>query len=85
MPDYYNPAGENYKSRDSVQLSDVSKAIANDRIDARDRQMKNRALIHDAFPPQGNVTPNHEGSQSMAPNAPTTPDMPIMSPSGTMY
>jgi hypothetical protein len=72
MPDYYNPAGENYESRDSHQLSDI---VSNERADAENSRDRNRGLIHDAFPPQGNVTPSHTGSQSQAPNADTTPAM----------
>lgn len=46
---------------------------------------RTRALIHDAFPSQGTVQPNHMGSQSNAPSAPTTPDMPIMAPGEGLY
>jgi hypothetical protein len=38
-------------------------------------------MIHDSFPSQGEEKPAYEGSQSSAPNAPTTP-LPKADPRG---
>ena len=40
-------------------------------------------MIHPAFPGEGTVQPNSMGSQSMPPNAPTTPEM--MAPQSPDY
>ena len=47
------------------------------------RRAKTSSLVHNAFPEQGTVQPNHMGSMSMAPNAPTTPEM--MAPQSPDY
>jgi hypothetical protein len=54
--------------------------------EARSRQLKNRSLIHDAFPAQGQPQPSHMGSQSMTPDqqllGPMPPQMPSDSATG---
>ncbi len=41
--------------------------------DAKNRRDAIRSRIHDAFPAQGTEQPVSSGSQSTAPNSPTTP------------
>ena len=69
MPDTNWSPGESNKTRDNYNLSDVKAGM----VENRSRRDANRSLIQDAFPSQGAINPSHEGSQSWAPNAETTP------------
>ena len=62
--------GEKYNSRsDNYNLSDV----ATEKADAKIRRDRNRSLIDSMFPAMGKMVGSHEGSQSNAPDAQTTP------------
>jgi hypothetical protein len=57
------PSGNNAENQVSITPS-----MSDSRNEARQRQLSNRSLIHDAFPSQGSEQPSHLGSQSTSPN-----------------
>lgn len=69
MPDTNWTPGEAY---DPGQARSMVRTMQSE---ATERKDYNRSLVHDAFPSQGTIKGSHEGSQSVAPDSPTTPDV----------
>ena len=62
LPEY--PSGNNAEEQNTI-VQDPMKKMREENIQRRN---ENRSLIHDAFPPMGDVQPSYLGSQSDTPD-----------------
>lgn len=64
----FNPPLQQFPSGYGAEEQNyIVPTVSNTMKDSVDRRNANRALIHDAFPAQGNEQRSHEGSQSTVP------------------
>ena len=72
------PSGNNAENKrwimnDPEEEANIKDVVTSGTADAKNRRDANRARIDSAFPSQGTAQPASSGSQSTAPDAPTTP------------